>query len=180
MNCAKNVQGVYEKVGRSVAAYERSPEVNPFSSKFDSFWASANAKCMDVTKIKCPGNGMGCGMEGMGGGGRDPYVWPKFRNLGFGDNELIGLAMFNDPNRANCAPCHSLQPGSEGRPLFTDFGYDNLGIPKNPDNPFYCMPAAWNPDGANWIDWGLGGFLKSNGKAADEYEPQKSTRIAPS
>ncbi len=31
-------------------------------------------------------------------------------------------------------------------PLFTDFTYDNLGIPRNPLNPFYDMP--YNPDGA--------------------------------
>ena len=31
LNCAKDVNGVYERIGRSVAAYERSAEVNPFS-----------------------------------------------------------------------------------------------------------------------------------------------------
>ncbi len=167
LNCAKDVNGVYEKIGRSVAAYERSEEVNPFTSKFDLFWDKAQAAGKDVTKIQCPGNGMGCGMPGMnpggGGMGRWPNRWTNYRGLGLSDQELIGLAMFNDPNRANCASCHSLQPGPQSRPLFTDFGYDNLGIPKNLENPFYAMPAAWNPDGADWVDPGLGGFLKSAG-----------------
>jgi cytochrome c peroxidase len=92
--------------------------------------------------------------------------------LGLSDPELQGLAAFNDPNRANCASCHSLAPGADGYPLFTNFAYDNLGVPKNPDNPFYTMPPEWNPDGANWVDYGLGGYLESAGYAADVYEAE--------
>jgi cytochrome c peroxidase len=64
--------------------------------------------------------------------------------------EQWGLALFR--GKGKCAACHV-------EPLFTDFTYDNLGVPKNPENPFYDMP--YNPDGENWIDPGLGGFLKS-------------------
>jgi cytochrome c peroxidase len=176
LNCAKDADGVYEKIGRSVAAYERSLEVNPFTSKFDLFWdnAAAAVPYKDVTKIKCGmGGGGGGGMGGaMGcpGGGMDPYRWTLYRNLGLSDAELQGLAVFND--RADCASCHSLQPGPDGRPLFTDFGYDNIGVPKNPANPFYDMPKAWNPDGKDWVDYGLGGFLKSTGYAPGVYEPE--------
>jgi cytochrome c peroxidase len=170
------VDGVYEGIGRSVAAYERSLEVNPFSSKFDLFWDNAIREGKDVTKIKCGMGGGGMGGGGMGGamgcpgGGMDPNRWTAFRNLGLSDPELQGLAVFND--RAGCASCHSLQAGPDGYPLFTDFGYDNLGIPKNPDNPFYSMPAAWNPDGENWVDYGLGDFLKSAGYGPEVYEPE--------
>ncbi len=122
---------------------------------------------------------MAGGMGGMGGmgamgcpGGTDSYDWTAYRNLGFSDAELQGLAIFNDPNRANCASCHSLEPGTEGYPLFTDFGYENTGVPKNPSNPFYSMAAKWNPDGSDWVDTGLGGFLKSTGKAPEIYEPE--------
>jgi cytochrome c peroxidase len=176
LDCAKDVNGVYEKIGHSIAAYERSQEVNPFTSKFDKFWDNAKAATppKDVTKIKCGTGGMGGGMMGMGcpGGGSDPNRWTAFRNLGLNDTELQGLAVFNDPNRADCASCHTLEAGPDGYPLFTDFGYDNLGIPKNPENPFYTMPAAWNPDGANWVDYGLGGYLKEAGYAPDIYEPE--------
>ena len=180
LNCAKDTLGVYEKISRSVAAYERSAEVNPFSSKFDLFWDNAKAAGKDVTQIKCGTGGGGMGGGGMGGGGAmgcpgggsSPYRWMAYRNLGLSDIELQGLAVFNDPNRANCASCHTLEPGPDGYPLFTDFGYDNIGVPKNPDNPFYGMPAAWNPDGENYIDYGLGGYLKSAGKPAEVYEPE--------
>jgi cytochrome c peroxidase len=108
----------------------------------------------------------------MGGGGTDPNRWQAYRNLGLNDAELQGLAAFNDPNRANCASCHSIKSGASGRPLFTNYGYANLGIPKNPDNPFYSLPSKWNPDGANWVDDGLGGFLKNAGNSAEIYEPE--------
>ncbi len=85
LNCARNVAGVYEKIGRSVAAYERSEEVNPFSSKFDLFWDAANAAGKDVTLIKCGTGGGGGGGMGCPGGGTDPNRWTAYRNLGFGD-----------------------------------------------------------------------------------------------
>ena len=170
LDCAKDASGVYERIGRSVAAYEESSEVNPFTSKFDLFWDNAIAAGRDVTKIKC-GTGGGMGSMGCPGGGTDPDRWTMFRNLGLTDSELMGLAMFNDPNRgADCASCHSLAPGADGYPLFTDFSYDNLGIPKNPDNPFYSMPPAWNPDGETWVDYGLGGYLKTAGYEPEVYE----------
>jgi len=175
LDCAKDVEGVYQKIGHSVAAYERSAEVNPFTSKFDQFWDNAVAAGKDVTKIKCGTGGGGMGGGGMMGcpsGGMDPNRWSMFRGLGLNDSELQGLAVFNDPNRANCASCHTLQPGPQGYPLFTDFGYDNLGIPKNPVNPFYSMPPNWNPDGPEWVDYGLGGYLKSAGFEPEVYEPE--------
>ena len=175
LDCARDVDGVYERIGRSLAAYERSSEVNPFTSKFDLFWDNAKAAGKDVTKIKCGTGGMGGGMGGaMGcpGGGMDLNRWTAFRGFGLADQELQGLAVFNDPSRADCASCHTLEPGPDGYPLFTDFGYDNIGVPKNPDNPFYSMPRAWNPDGINWVDYGLGGYLKSSGADPQVYEPE--------
>ena len=56
-------------------------------------------------------------------------------------------------------------------PLFTDFTYDNLGVPKNPQNPFYNEPD-WNPAGANWVDPGLGGFLKGAGYDETVWGPE--------
>jgi cytochrome c peroxidase len=50
------------------------------------------------------------------------------------DQELRGFALFNSPSKGNCAACHPSAKASDGsHPLFTDFSYDNLGIPRNPD-----------------------------------------------
>ena len=49
------------------------------------------------------------------------------------DAELRGLALFNDPRKGNCAACHPSARAAGGPPLFTDFTYDNLGVPRNAD-----------------------------------------------
>ena len=50
--------------------------------------------------------------------------------------QLKGLALFNDVTKGNCAACHPTtdytdDQGNVYPPLFTDFTYDNLGIPTN-------------------------------------------------
>src|SRR5664279_659762 len=77
----------------------------------------------------------------------------------FTGQEEQGLALFS--GKAKCANCHL-------PPNFTDFTYDNLGVPRNPLNPFYNEPA-WNPAGYNWVDTGLGGYLKSAGSSEAVY-----------
>jgi len=48
------------------------------------------------------------------------------------DAEMRGLALFNNPNKGNCAACHPSARGADNSaPLFTDFSYDNLGVPRN-------------------------------------------------
>ena len=81
--------------------------------------------------------------------------------------EEWGLELFNAPDKGNCAACHPTELGSNGElPLFTDYSFDNLGAPKNPENPFYDMDEVYingvpiNPLGDDWIDYGLGGFLE--------------------
>jgi cytochrome c peroxidase len=145
LDAAKDVEGSFERIARSIAAYERSSEVNPFNSKFDEFWRKAKAAGLDVASI-------------------DESNWEKFEGLGLDRVELRGLVLFN--GQGMCFACHVLTSVDGKPPLFTDFTYDNLGIPKNPDNPFYKMPKEWNPDGEKWVDEGLGGFLKGTEKYA--------------
>ncbi len=73
--------------------------------------------------------------------------------------EKRGLELFED--KGKCAECHPSKPGPNGEaPLFTDFTYDNLGIPKNPLNPWYSMLRDHNPAGPSWVDPGLADFVK--------------------
>ena len=70
--------------------------------------------------------------------------------------EQRGLAIFEDPARGNCASCHPSRPGSDGTPpLFTSWGYANLGIPRYENSKFYVQPATLNPDGDRYVDRGL-------------------------
>ena len=89
------------------------------------------------------------------------------------EQEAWGLELFEDEEKGKCALCHISNPADQNPPLFTDFTYDNLGVPKNPENPFYRMDTEYledgspiNPEGIYWIDPGLGGFLASHPNAA--------------
>jgi len=130
----EKIKESYGRVGLSIAAFEASPEVNSFSSKYDYY------------------------VSGM---------------VELSDEEAWGMQLFNDENKGKCFLCHISEQGPNGEPaLFTDFSFDNLGIPKNPDNPFYDMDRIYsddgspiNPEGENWIDKGLGGFLLNHSNA---------------
>ncbi len=82
--------------------------------------------------------------------------------------ETRGMALYTGANKGNCAACHPITPLADGTPpLFTDFTYDNLGVPRNPDNLFYTQGIGFNPDGWDFVDLGLGGALgiaEENGK----------------
>jgi len=46
--------------------------------------------------------------------------------------EMHGLRLFNDPAKANCAGCHLSKPSRDGLPpMFTDYQYEALGVPRN-------------------------------------------------
>lgn len=120
---SSNAEAALANMADALAAYERSSQVNAFTSKFD-FYLKGQAQ--------------------------------------FTEQEKRGLQLFNNPAKGNCAACHSSQPdATSGKILFTDFTYDNIGVPKNSANPFYKIPTAYNPLGAKALDYGLGGVIKN-------------------
>lgn len=78
--------------------------------------------------------------------------------------EMRGLRLFT--GKAQCSVCHALAGQNGSPPLFTDWAYKNIGSPRNPENPFYTMPPEVNPDGWDYIDPGLAGFLETTEWAA--------------
>jgi cytochrome c peroxidase len=123
----EDAETAYDDLGASIAEYEKTSEVNSFSSKYD-----------DVL--------------------RDAATLT--------DREKRGLDLFK--GKAGCDKCHtSAANPASGKVLFTDFSYDNAGVPKNPENKFYTLDAKYNPAGKDFVDLGLGGQLKKrseNGK----------------
>lgn len=92
--------------------------------------------------------------------------------------EKKGLHLFK--SKGMCANCHSIDRGPHGQfPLFTDFTFDNLGVPRNPDNPFYHAAEDFNPAGIDWIDLGLGGFLESRADYKAYASTNKGKQKAP-
>jgi len=70
------------------------------------------------------------------------------------DQELRGLFLFNNPDKGNCAACHPSAMVNSQHPLFTDFTYDNVGVPRNDD-----IPANDNP---TYFDLGLCGPTRTD------------------
>ena len=59
--------------------------------------------------------------------------------------EERGLALFKDEKKGNCAACHPADKAADGsHPLFTDFTYDNLGVPRNPELGHNAHPAFFD------------------------------------
>lgn len=69
--------------------------------------------------------------------------------------ELRGLVVFENPAKGNCAACHPDRPSADGRPpVFTDWQYEALGVPRN-------KRLAFNRDPAQ-ADRGLCGPLRTD------------------
>lgn len=100
----------------------------------------------------------------------------------FTSDEQRGFDLFR--GKARCSQCHALDHSSKSPAIFSDFSYHNIGIPVNPENPFYHMDTIRidgkpvNPDGKMWIDSGLGGFLQKLSFSDDwRKEPQVTKSI---
>lgn len=116
-----DVNQAFNNIADALASFEQTPEVNPFTSKFDYYLSG------QVT---------------------------------LSQEEMAGYVLFQDTLRAQCANCHLTTPDPlSGKILFTDHTYNNDGVPKNPNNPYYTIPTSFNPMGSNYVDLGLGGIL---------------------
>jgi cytochrome c peroxidase len=123
----QNVDTAYEALSQALAAYERSPKVNRFTSKYD-YWKKGAAQ--------------------------------------LSESEQRGFKLFTDTTTtdAKCVNCHAVSANESVSPsLFTNFSHHNLGVPRNPELPYYSLPTSLNPDGQNYVDYGLGDFLRSLG-----------------
>ena len=130
-------QQAFDELGQAIAAYEIGSEVSTFTSKFDAFLAGS-------AKLTAA--------------------------------ETAGYNLFR--GKANCNACHldgraNTQMAGETdtgmatnvAPLFTDFTYNNIGLPKNLALPWYSenhpdqFGFTANPLGVGFIDFGVGLFL---------------------
>jgi cytochrome c peroxidase len=127
----------FDQYALAVTAYEKSDNVSPFSSKFDAFLAG-------TTELSA----------------KEMAGWELFRGKGKCNTcHLDGTENSETPiTAANAASV---------APLFTDFTYNNIGIPRNPDNPIYFenVPDMFgftpNPAGEGFTDLGFGLFLRN-------------------
>jgi cytochrome c peroxidase len=75
--------------------------------------------------------------------------------------EQRGLALFNDPQKGNCAHCHPSAMVRGASPQFTDRGFVALGVPRNARIPANAS--------ASYFDLGLCGPLRTDLASHNEY-----------
>ncbi len=127
---------VFNLITQAIASYESSPEISPFSSKYDSFTHGA-------AKLT-------------------PSEWNGLRLVtGSTTGRPAGPAYYKN---AHCSDCHGIPiDPATGPDLWTNACFDNIGVPKNLANPYYSQtnanadPVGYNPAGRAYVDLGLGG-----------------------
>jgi cytochrome c peroxidase len=126
------------QIAQAIAAFESSPEVSPFSSKYDAYVAGKAT----LSASEQRGLQLVTGSTTGRPGGPPSY---KF---------------------AQCVLCHGIPSSrSQGPDLWTNTCYANIGVPKNPNNPYYTEtnkaidPAGYNAAGAAYVDLGLGDYI---------------------
>ncbi len=150
----------------SMAAYEASPDVSPYSSKFDYQLAHPTEQVFSPDEAAgyqlFRGKGLcnTCHLDGTQNtaGGKTPRPPSQKGNI------------FTQNGNSN--------------PLFTEFQPHNLGLPNNYALPYYCenTPDQYgyiaNPLGQSYVDYGFGAFLAGNAAAPNpnqswaQYAPQ--------
>jgi cytochrome c peroxidase len=131
LNSPKSVDEAYDCIALSIAAFERTELFGQFNSKYDAYLQA----CLMLGGLPddCA-MGIGTEAEGAGEAVFEPVEWD-------------GLQLFMDDGDggAKCVLCHvanfTPDPGNvvvpqwspDGMvpPVFTDFTYDNLGVPVN-------------------------------------------------
>src|SRR6267143_316236 len=146
---------IYDHWGQTISFLESSNDISPFTSKVDRF------------------------AQGLA----TPTA-----------NDVASRVLFQ--GKGNCNSCHldgfpTLNPGpnpgvqADTEPLFTCFGYANLGLPLNPrDSIFYESKADFfgfnpNPDGMRFRDLGFGTFLRSGPGSAPNPNSSNWLSFAP-
>jgi len=145
----------------SIAQYDTTQDVSPFSSKFDFALANPTQQVFSATELA---------------------GWKLFRGKAQcntchldGNSQLVGNFHLDDKsnrddNNNSNRKGRKLKPSpgqTDHGPLFTDFTSSNLGLPKNLALPFYCENTpdqfgfTFNPEGADYIDLGVGAMLRS-------------------
>ena len=172
------VDAAYDCMALAIAAFERTKAFAPFSSKYDAYLRDCTVKAGVDPALCATGEGAALAVAETHFTPRELLGMQLFMNP---NNDLIGESRDADEGAA-CVLCHvadwaAVPAGLEAYvpswvdrvfpneakiapPVFTDFSYDNLGVPVNPEiaelNGVESMP----------IDNGLGAVVgpQHNGK----------------
>jgi cytochrome c peroxidase len=132
----------YDQFALAIAIYESSPDISPFSSKFDYALAHPDQKVLSSD---------------------EQAGWDLFH----GKAVCNTCHLDGTESLAGNTVRSSITPAGVGSkaPLFTDFTSSNLGVPRNLAIPYYKedRPDKYgfisNPAGLGFVDKGVGAFL---------------------
>jgi cytochrome c peroxidase len=162
-----DIETAYDQVALSIAAFERTQLFAPFSSKYDTYLQACLEAGGDEGEGDCA-TGVGDIAEAVGTKVFSKKEWRGLQ-LFMGENDNDGIL---DPGEgAMCAACHVADwtaaadyspdvvvpdwaPDGLVPPLFTDFTYDNLGVPKSEHKLLVDAP----------VDPGLGPIVVDEGE----------------
>jgi cytochrome c peroxidase len=161
-----DVEAAYDQVALSIAAFERTALFGQFTSQYDYYLQECLAMGGDMTDCA-----LGAGKTARKAGKKffSKEEWDGFQ-LFMGENNNDGV--MEKGEGAMCVACHvadwtpdpgnvvvpAWAPTGWVPPVFTDFTFDNLGVPKNTEYPL-------DPDAL--VDLGLGAIVgdeDENGK----------------
>jgi cytochrome c peroxidase len=149
---------IYDHWGQSISLLEHTPDVSPFTSKFDAFLMNNYTMTADemagYNLFNGKGNCNSCHVDG-----RSTLLTPGQTDTG------------NTPG---------------GQAVFTCLGYANEGLPLNPRLPLFyeSRPDGFgftpNPDGLRYRDLGFGNFMRSGPQSAPNPNAANWLQFAPS
>jgi cytochrome c peroxidase len=149
---------IFDHWGQSLSFLERSPDISPFTSKFDFFLAGEYTLTADEMAgyqlFNGKGNCNSCHVDG-----RSTLLKPGQTDTG---------------NQAGV------------QPFFTCHGFANEGLPLNPRLPLFYESTpdgvhfTPNPDGLRYRDLGLGNFLRSGPQSFPDPNQPGWLSLAPS
>jgi len=162
-----DVESAYDQVALSIAAFERTQAFGQFSSKYDAYLRS----CLELGGVPAD-CAVGAGETAERAGALFSKKEWRGLQLFMGENDNDGV--LEQGEGAMCAACHVASwtaasdyglpvgvpdwaPAGMVPPVFTDFTYDNLGIPKSEHRVL----------ASNAVDEGLGSVVEDeaeNGK----------------
>lgn len=131
------VAEAFRRIGDAIVSFETSPLFSPFNSTYDKYVA-----------------------------GQAPLRPSQMAGLQLFTGSKSGRPGGPAVKSAGCWSCHTVEEvAGDTRDRFSSGTFHNIGIPRNPANPYYLQTDSaansqgYNASGNAYLDYGLGNFL---------------------
>jgi cytochrome c peroxidase len=103
--------------------------------------------------FKDPGRAFACALQALDAFQNTPSEFFPFSSrydaflrgeVELTEQEERGAALFKDPTKGNCSSCHLTSSRGGKPPVFTDYDFANVGVPRNPRIPANADPGFYD------------------------------------